>query len=96
MPSPWGASTLEITYTIDYVGAVFTITAAVLPDPAWTVFPPASLEYDGTAKTLMAIAGGAGPSLNTAAQYFLISMRGVTALATPPRRPHPPKWGIIA
>ena len=49
-------------YTIDYVGAVFTITAAALPEVAWNVFPPASLEYDGTAKTFMALAGGAGPS----------------------------------
>jgi alpha-tubulin suppressor-like RCC1 family protein len=71
-------------YTIDYVGAVFTITAAVLPDPAWTVFPPASLEYDGTAKTHMALAGGAGPSLysSTVFSYLYEGRDGTSYAAT--------------
>ena len=71
-------------YTIDYVGAVFTITAAVLPDPAWTVFPPASLEYDGTAKTHMALAGGAGPSLysSTVFSYLYEGQDGTSYAAT--------------
>ncbi|NBT90648.1 MAG: hypothetical protein EBT50_07450, partial [Verrucomicrobia bacterium] len=44
-------------YSINFVGADLTVTSATLPEPAWEVFPPASLEYDGTAKTFMAVAG---------------------------------------
>ena len=71
-------------YTIDYVGAVFTITAAALPEVAWNVFPPASLEYDGTAKTFMALAGGAGPSQysSTVFTYLYEGQNGTSYAAT--------------
>ena len=71
-------------YTIDYVGAVFTITAAALPEPAWHVFPPLSLEYDGTAKTFMALAGGAGPSQysSTVFTYLYVGQNGTSYDAT--------------
>jgi hypothetical protein len=71
-------------YTIDYVGAVFTITAAALPEVAWNVFPPLSLEYDGTAKTFMALAGGAGPSQysSTVFTYLYEGQNGTSYAAT--------------
>jgi hypothetical protein len=71
-------------YTIDYVGAVFTITAAALPEPAWHVFPPLSLEYDGTAKTFMALAGGVGPSQysSTVFTYLYVGQNGTSYDAT--------------
>jgi hypothetical protein len=71
-------------YTIDYVGAVFTITAAALPEVAWNVFPPASLEYDGTAKTFMTLAGGAGPSQysSTVFTYLYEGQNGTSYAAT--------------
>jgi hypothetical protein len=71
-------------YTIDYVGAVFTITAAALPEPAWHVFPPLSLEYDGTAKTFMALAGGVGPSQysSTVFTYLYVGQNGTSYAAT--------------
>jgi hypothetical protein len=71
-------------YTIDYVGAVFTITAAALPEPAWHVSPPLSLEYDGTAKAFMALVGGAGPSQysSTAFTYLYEGQNGTSYAAT--------------
>jgi hypothetical protein len=72
-------------YTIDYVGAVFTITAAALPDPAWHIFPPASLEYDGMAKTHMALVGGAGPGSpysSTVFTYLYEGRNGTSYAAT--------------
>ena len=62
----------------------FTITAAALPEPAWHVFPPLSLEYDGTAKTFMALAGGAGPSLysSTVFTYLYEGQNGTSYDAT--------------
>jgi hypothetical protein len=62
----------------------FTITAAALPEVAWNVFPPASLEYDGTAKTFMALAGGAGPSQysSTVFTYLYVGQNGTSYAAT--------------
>jgi hypothetical protein len=62
----------------------FTITAAALPEVAWNVFPPASLEYDGTAKTFMALAGGAGPSQysSTVFTYLYEGQNGTSYAAT--------------
>ena len=58
------------------------ITPAELPEVAWTVFPPASLEYDGTAKTHMALAGGAGPSLYSSTVFsYLYEGRDGTSYA---------------
>ena len=63
-------------YTIEYVGAVFSITAAALPELAWNVFPPLSLEYDGTAKTHTALVGGAGPGSPYSSTVFTYLYEG--------------------
>ncbi|NDA10873.1 MAG: hypothetical protein EBZ07_08565, partial [Verrucomicrobia bacterium] len=88
--APVGAGTYRITATsadANYTGSrtlSFTITAAALPEPAWHVFPPASLEYDGTAKTFMALAGGAGPSpySSTVFSYLYEGQNGTSYAAT--------------
>lgn len=70
-------------YTVNYIGADLTVTSATLPDPAWEVFPPSSLEYDGTAKTHLALAGGAGPSLYSSTVFsYLYEGRDGTSYAT--------------
>lgn len=64
------------------------ITPAVLPEVAWTVFPPASLEYDGTTKTFMALAGGAGPSLYSSTVFsYLYEGRDGTSYSAQPAAP---------
>lgn len=73
------ASNYNLTQPTD---VTVNITAAVLPDPAWTVFPPTSLEYDGTTKTFMAVAGGAGPSIySTTVFTYLYEGRDGTSYA---------------